>query len=175
MDNHWPSDVVEFGAINITGFRIVDSNRRAVRDFHDSRKRLEPAGQGQSPAQSQFQANGLPAISVNWSPHSPTHCHWFVSATNDGLPHDFCRLRRLWCTMRFSCSSRPSIVFCARSRISSVRIICSDAATAAPLPHHPPRLRRRRAPTSPVAPCWTATLTRVGLRPGSRARRYPGC
>ncbi|XP_068143181.1 glutamate receptor 1 isoform X2 [Drosophila tropicalis] len=44
MDNHWPSDVVEFGAINITGFRIVDTNRRAVRDFHDSRKRLEPLG-----------------------------------------------------------------------------------------------------------------------------------
>ncbi|XP_023178758.1 glutamate receptor 1 isoform X6 [Drosophila hydei] len=43
MDNHWPSDVVEFGAINITGFRIVDTNRRALRDFHDSRKRLEPA------------------------------------------------------------------------------------------------------------------------------------
>ncbi|XP_020801640.1 glutamate receptor 1 [Drosophila serrata] len=64
MDNHWPSDVVEFGAINITGFRIVDSNRRAVRDFHDSRKRLEPSGQGQSASQSQFQANGLPAISA---------------------------------------------------------------------------------------------------------------
>ncbi|XP_062131998.1 glutamate receptor 1 [Drosophila sulfurigaster albostrigata] len=56
MDNHWPSDVVEFGAINITGFRIVDTNRRALRDFHDSRKRLEPpsgqntAGGGSMPA-----------------------------------------------------------------------------------------------------------------------------
>lgn len=59
MDNHWPSDVVEFGAINITGFRIVDTNRRALRDFHDSRKRLEPhtAGGGNGAS--------LPAISVN--------------------------------------------------------------------------------------------------------------
>ncbi|KAM8710464.1 hypothetical protein ACLKA7_017133 [Drosophila subpalustris] len=48
MDNHWPSDVVEFGAINITGFRIVDTNRRALRDFHDSRKRLEPSSGGAS-------------------------------------------------------------------------------------------------------------------------------
>ncbi|XP_017048729.1 glutamate receptor 1 isoform X2 [Drosophila ficusphila] len=62
MDNHWPSDVVEFGAINITGFRIVDSNRRAVRDFHDSRKRLEPAGQSQS--QNAAGPNSLPAISA---------------------------------------------------------------------------------------------------------------
>ncbi|KAH8314880.1 hypothetical protein KR074_007202, partial [Drosophila pseudoananassae] len=60
MDNHWPTDVVEFGAINITGFRIVDSNRRAVRDFHDSRKRLEPNGQSQN----SVGANGLPAISA---------------------------------------------------------------------------------------------------------------
>lgn len=60
MDNHWPSDVVEFGAINITGFRIVDTNRRALRDFHDSRKRLEPAsGAGTAGGASQ------PAISVN--------------------------------------------------------------------------------------------------------------
>ncbi|KAH8364845.1 hypothetical protein KR084_012569, partial [Drosophila pseudotakahashii] len=62
MDNYWASDVVEFGAINITGFRIVDSNRRAVRDFHDSRKRLEPAGQSQS--QNAAGANSLPAISA---------------------------------------------------------------------------------------------------------------
>ncbi|TDG47494.1 hypothetical protein AWZ03_006086 [Drosophila navojoa] len=59
MDNHWPSDVVEFGAINITGFRIVDTNRRALRDFHDSRKRLEPAsGAGTAGGASQ------PAISA---------------------------------------------------------------------------------------------------------------
>lgn len=62
MDNHWPSDVVEFGAINITGFRIVDTNRRALRDFHDSRKRLEPqSGMG---GQSGGNHGGMPAISV---------------------------------------------------------------------------------------------------------------
>ncbi|KAH8302025.1 hypothetical protein KR044_001958 [Drosophila immigrans] len=59
MDNHWPSDVVEFGAINITGFRIVDTNRRALRDFHDSRKRLEPPS-GQNPAG----GGSMPAISA---------------------------------------------------------------------------------------------------------------
>ncbi|XP_030570348.1 glutamate receptor 1 [Drosophila novamexicana] len=58
MDNHWPSDVVELGAINITGFRIVDTNRRALRDFHDSRKRLEQAsGPGAA-------GGSLPAISA---------------------------------------------------------------------------------------------------------------
>ncbi|XP_034657725.1 glutamate receptor 1 [Drosophila subobscura] len=61
MDNHWPSDVAEFGAINITGFRIVDTNRRAVRDFHDSRKRLEPSGGSGLGAAG---ANSLPAISA---------------------------------------------------------------------------------------------------------------
>ncbi|EDV96485.1 glutamate receptor 1 [Drosophila grimshawi] len=59
MDNHWPSDVVEFGAINITGFRIVDTNRRALRDFHDSRKRLEPASVPNTAG-----GGNLPAISA---------------------------------------------------------------------------------------------------------------
>lgn len=42
MDDRWESEIIEFGAINITGFRIVDTNRRLVRDFYDSWKRLDP-------------------------------------------------------------------------------------------------------------------------------------
>ncbi|XP_030385111.1 glutamate receptor 1 [Scaptodrosophila lebanonensis] len=42
MDDRWESEIIEFGAINITGFRIVDTNRRLVREFYDSWKRLDP-------------------------------------------------------------------------------------------------------------------------------------
>lgn len=160
MDNHWPSDVVEFGAINITGFRIVDTNRRALRDFHDSRKRLEPltAGSGNGGG-----AGGLPAISVNvqkrttpvafYHSYSYTFTSLFLSLflppslPNRHKPHS--------CTTRSLCSSRPSIAFSARSRISFVPIIYSDAATAAvaPVP---------RMPSTSPAPCWTVIHPRVG-------------
>ncbi|KAI8126200.1 Glutamate receptor 1 [Lucilia cuprina] len=43
MDDRWESEIIEFGAINITGFRLVDTNRRLVKDFYDSWKRLDPA------------------------------------------------------------------------------------------------------------------------------------
>lgn len=33
MDDRWESEVIEYGAINITGFRIVDTSRRFVKDF----------------------------------------------------------------------------------------------------------------------------------------------
>ncbi|XP_049813861.1 glutamate receptor 1-like [Schistocerca nitens] len=36
MDDRWESEVIEYGAINITGFRIVDSSRTYVRQFLDS-------------------------------------------------------------------------------------------------------------------------------------------
>ncbi|ALC43617.1 Glu-RIB [Drosophila busckii] len=42
MDDRWESEIIEFGAINITGFRIVDTNRRLVREFSDNWKRLDP-------------------------------------------------------------------------------------------------------------------------------------
>lgn len=42
MDDRWESEVIEFGAINITGFRIVDSSRRYVKDFLEGWKRLDP-------------------------------------------------------------------------------------------------------------------------------------
>nr|QRN45436.1 kainate-selective glutamate receptor 1 [Carausius morosus] len=43
MDDRWETEVIEYGAINITGFRIVDSSRRYVRDFLDGWRRLDPA------------------------------------------------------------------------------------------------------------------------------------
>lgn len=42
MDDRWESEISEYGAINITGFRIVDTNRRYVKDFLDGWKRLDP-------------------------------------------------------------------------------------------------------------------------------------
>lgn len=43
MDDRWESEVMEYSAINITGFRIVDNTRRYVREFLDGWKRLDPA------------------------------------------------------------------------------------------------------------------------------------
>lgn len=42
MDDRWESEITEYGAINITGFRIVDTDRRYVREFLDGWKRLDP-------------------------------------------------------------------------------------------------------------------------------------
>lgn len=33
MDDRWESEVMEYGAINITGFRLVDTNRPVVQQF----------------------------------------------------------------------------------------------------------------------------------------------
>lgn len=33
MDDRWESEITEYGAINITGFRIVDMNRPVVKQF----------------------------------------------------------------------------------------------------------------------------------------------
>lgn len=41
MDDQWETQVIEYGAINITGFRIVDHSRRYVRDFLDGWRRLD--------------------------------------------------------------------------------------------------------------------------------------
>ncbi|KXJ81586.1 hypothetical protein RP20_CCG018756 [Aedes albopictus] len=42
MDDRWESEVIEYGAINITGFRIVDTSRKYVKEFLDGWKRLDP-------------------------------------------------------------------------------------------------------------------------------------
>ncbi|XP_066250045.1 glutamate receptor 1-like isoform X2 [Euwallacea similis] len=43
MDDRWESEVAEYGAINITGFRIVDVSRKPVKDFLEGWKRLDPS------------------------------------------------------------------------------------------------------------------------------------
>ncbi|CAH1170158.1 unnamed protein product [Phaedon cochleariae] len=45
MDERWESEVVEYGAMNITGFRIVDSSKQNVRDFLEGWKRLDATQQ----------------------------------------------------------------------------------------------------------------------------------
>ncbi|KAJ8924635.1 hypothetical protein NQ315_000785 [Exocentrus adspersus] len=42
MDDRWETEVAEYGAINITGFRIVDNSKRHVRYFLEGWKRLDP-------------------------------------------------------------------------------------------------------------------------------------
>ncbi|XP_049961019.1 glutamate receptor 1-like [Schistocerca serialis cubense] len=42
MDDRWETEVIEYGAINISGFRIVDSSRSFVRNFLEGWRRLEP-------------------------------------------------------------------------------------------------------------------------------------
>lgn len=46
MDDHWENEVMEFGAVNITGFRIVDLSRKIVRDFMDGLRRMDPRFKG---------------------------------------------------------------------------------------------------------------------------------
>lgn len=43
MDDRWESEVIEYGAINITGFRIVDTTRPYVKDFLAGWHRRDPA------------------------------------------------------------------------------------------------------------------------------------
>lgn len=42
MDDRWESEVIEYGAINITGFRIVDSTKKHVKEFLEEWKKLDP-------------------------------------------------------------------------------------------------------------------------------------
>lgn len=46
MDDHWENEVTEYGAVNITGFRIVDHTRKIVRDFMDGLRRMDPRFKG---------------------------------------------------------------------------------------------------------------------------------
>uniref|UniRef100_A0A0C9QXE8 Glu-RI_0 protein n=1 Tax=Fopius arisanus TaxID=64838 RepID=A0A0C9QXE8_9HYME len=41
MDERWESEVIEYGAINITGFRLIDISRRPVKDFLENWRRLD--------------------------------------------------------------------------------------------------------------------------------------
>lgn len=43
MDEHWESEIIEYGAINITGFRLLDMNQRLVKQFLSEWKNLDPS------------------------------------------------------------------------------------------------------------------------------------
>lgn len=42
MDDHWETEIIEFGAINITGFRLLDMNQWTVKEFLAEWKNLDP-------------------------------------------------------------------------------------------------------------------------------------
>lgn len=41
MDERWESEIIEYGAINITGFRILDTQKRYVKEFLDGWRKLD--------------------------------------------------------------------------------------------------------------------------------------
>lgn len=42
MDDHWESEIIEYGAVNITGFRLLDMNQWVVKNFLAQWKNLDP-------------------------------------------------------------------------------------------------------------------------------------
>lgn len=44
MDDQWESEITEYGAINITGFRIIDADRAAVKEFYKDWSRFDVIG-----------------------------------------------------------------------------------------------------------------------------------
>jgi hypothetical protein len=65
MDDRWETEVIEYGAINITGFRIVDSSRRFVKDFLEGWRKLDPMT---------YQGAGRDSISVGFL----ALCQWLL-------------------------------------------------------------------------------------------------
>lgn len=43
MDERWESEIIEYGAINITGFRMIDTSKQYVKEFLNGWKKLDPA------------------------------------------------------------------------------------------------------------------------------------
>lgn len=42
MDDRWETEVIEYSAVNITGFRIIDAKRKYVKEFLDGWGKLDP-------------------------------------------------------------------------------------------------------------------------------------
>ncbi|XP_050683637.1 glutamate receptor 1-like isoform X2 [Leptidea sinapis] len=59
MDDQWENEVTEYGALNITGFRIVDHTRKVVRDFTEGLRRMDPRFKGAVSAQTAFMYDGV--------------------------------------------------------------------------------------------------------------------
>ncbi|XP_061726425.1 glutamate receptor 1 isoform X2 [Cydia pomonella] len=62
MDDHWENEVTEYGAVNITGFRIVDHSRKIVRDFMDGLRRMDPRFKGTISAQAALMYDGVQVL-----------------------------------------------------------------------------------------------------------------
>ncbi|CAG5038997.1 unnamed protein product [Parnassius apollo] len=62
MDDHWENEVTEYGAVNITGFRIVDHSRKVVRDFMDGLRRMDPRFKGTISAQTALMYDGVQVL-----------------------------------------------------------------------------------------------------------------
>lgn len=56
MEEPWETAIVEYGTVNITGFRMVDPGRRLVKDFLAKWKTLDPVN---------YPTAGTPFISVS--------------------------------------------------------------------------------------------------------------
>jgi glutamate receptor, ionotropic, invertebrate len=41
MDERWESEIIEYGAINITGFRMIDTHKRYVKEFLEGWRKLD--------------------------------------------------------------------------------------------------------------------------------------
>ncbi|XP_023943017.1 glutamate receptor 1-like [Bicyclus anynana] len=62
MDDHWENEVTEYGAVNITGFRIVDNSRKTVKDFLDGLRRIDPRFKGTVSAQTALMYDGVQVL-----------------------------------------------------------------------------------------------------------------
>lgn len=62
MDDHWENEVTEYGAVNITGFRIVDHSRKIVRDFMDGLRRMDPRFKGIISAKTALMYDGVQVL-----------------------------------------------------------------------------------------------------------------
>ncbi|CAH1647575.1 unnamed protein product [Spodoptera littoralis] len=62
MDDHWENEVTEYGAVNITGFRIVDHSRKIVRDFMDGLRRMDPRFKGTISAETALMYDGVQVV-----------------------------------------------------------------------------------------------------------------
>lgn len=135
MDDRWESEISEYGAINITGFRIVDTNRRYVKDFLDGWKRLDPTtsiGAGKESI----------SVSVNLS-QMPHHIHQFETYFHRhqwAKQTDYISLKKTcnfsflctqthrhkphWCTMPYLFWLKHSINYCAKNPINFVVTRC---------------------------------------------------
>lgn len=169
MDDRWESEISEFGAINITGFRIVDENRRYVQEFLDGWKSLDP---------STSIGAGKESISVRFSNFifSTTIAiqvlnRMCVLPLNNLLSN---RLKQHWCMMRYSFWSKHLINYFARNRINfavTQCVIVWDSLWHRLSQTYPAAMQTQQPTMQMQTECSTATPARDGLIRGSTATK----